>query len=272
MANFTDGVAMVLPWAGGLVPATLTYQNLQTAGLEWWQAAVVAGVVEGMGFVAVTTVIDVYEHNRSEQATVKAITWNTGSGSVLNGAFWIAIGGTVLYLVAVLVINMALDPAASGAKVATGGLLSTFGVLGGVMVALRNQLGQRREERARQNQIHLDREQADREFTQKVKLEKLHLEQEFKLKKLEESFRKVSAKAEKVAETLQAGQEVAETFHEHAETFRKWQDWRKVPESERKVIAKLETAEQVSAIYGGALKTCQNWLMNAKKEFAEVAA
>ena len=58
--------------------------------------------------------------------------------------FWIALGGAGLYLAAVVVINVWLDPSASTAKMITGGILSTFGVLGGVMVALRNQLSKRR--------------------------------------------------------------------------------------------------------------------------------
>jgi hypothetical protein len=179
MANFVDGVAMTLPWAGGLIPATLTYQNLQMAGLVGWQAFVVAGVVEGMGFVAVTTVIDIYEHNRAEQASLQANTWQAGSQTHLyDGSFWIALSSVLLYLGAVLVINTVLDQSANPAKIWTGGLLSTFGVLGGVMVALRNQLSKRRaslelaESRTRQVEAdHAARARADRDQQQQIQLE-----------------------------------------------------------------------------------------------------
>ncbi len=177
MTNFVDGVAMALPWAGGLVPATLTYKNLVDAGLEPWQALVVAAVVEGMGFVAVTTVIDLYEEDGG-------------------AAVWIALGGACVYLAAVLVINTALDQEASGAQIITGGLLSTFGVLGGVMVALRNQLGKRRaavavsEAQGRVEQERLDalRVESERQLVEHeraMQAEELRLRHELAVRKLE---------------------------------------------------------------------------------------
>lgn len=191
MANIVDGVALVMPWAGGLVPATLTYNNLVISGIDGWQALIVAGVVEGLGFVAVTTVIDFYEHNHT-RAHVDA-----------DGMFWIALGGAGLYWLAVFVINTFLDPAATAAKMITGGILSTFGVLGGVMVALRNQLGKRRqalelaESRARMERTRLSAADAEKgrmelEFDQKLKAEQLRFSHELEMEKqAAESARKL---------------------------------------------------------------------------------
>jgi hypothetical protein len=150
-----------------LVPATLTYNNLVVSGVEPWQAMIVAGVVEGLGFVAVTTVIDFYEHSRVEQARVRVDAWNAPR-PVVDGSLWIALGGALLYWVAVFVINTFLDAQASPAKMVTGGILSTFGILGGVMVALRNQLSKRRQAvelaDSRKRQADADaRAQAERE-------------------------------------------------------------------------------------------------------------
>lgn len=290
MTNFVDGVAMTLPWAGGLVPATLTYQNLYASGYEWWQAGIVAGIVEGMGFVSVTTVIDIYEHGRAEQAAAAEISWN--KPDTLGGSFWIALGGAVLYLVAVLVINTVLDGNSSPAKMLTGGLLSTFGVLGGVMVALRNQLSKQRaakelaESRKRQDeadqkerdraardrqmQLQNDREREALEHQRKMQDEELRMKHELNLKKLEEKSRKDTGKLHKVSETstdsAETYQKVSESAQKHPETWGKWKDWRKLPESEKKVIATFETPEQVQERYGGSLKTCANWLANSRKD------
>jgi uncharacterized membrane protein len=297
MTNFVDGVAMALPWAGGLVPATLTYQNLQVAGLEWWQAGVVAAVVEGMGFVTVTTVIDIYEHNRAEQAVAQENSWN-GSRPVFDGAFWIALGGAALYLLAVLVINTVLDGAASPAKLVTGGLLSTFGVLGGAMVALRNQLTKRRDalalaesrkrqaeadreahargERERQAQLQNEREREALAHQRALQAEELRMKHELNLRKLEEKAKKNAAKLPEVSRELpglpETSAKVAESVPAHPETWKKWTDWRKLPESEKKLIATFETPEQVAELYGVSLKTGGNWLASAKKKYPMEAA
>lgn len=156
--NITNTVANILPWAGGLVPATLTFQKLVKTGLEPWQAFLVAAVVEGMGFVATNTTVDFYEQARSMRTTHQD-QWQSAPVLVLDGAFWLSVAVTVVYLVAVVLIVVLLDPLASLTERGVGGILSTFGVLGGVMVALRNQLGERRKMAAQQTARDFDLQQ-----------------------------------------------------------------------------------------------------------------
>jgi hypothetical protein len=132
-----DWVANMMPWAGSSVPAVMTFQNVQKLGFEPWQALVIGLVVEGMGFVSITTMLDIYEANVAERQ-------KTGNPSrpLFDGAFWVALGGAGVYLVAVLMVNAILDGGDAWQKV-TLALLSLFGVVGGIMVALRNQLGKR---------------------------------------------------------------------------------------------------------------------------------
>jgi hypothetical protein len=132
-----DWVANMMPWAGSSVPAVMTYQNVQKLGFEPWQAVIIGAVVEGMGFVSITTMLDIYEANVAERQRA-----GDPSRPLFDGAFWVALGGAGVYLVAVLMVNAILD-GGDGWQKLTLALLSLFGVVGGIMVALRNQLVKR---------------------------------------------------------------------------------------------------------------------------------
>jgi uncharacterized membrane protein YjfL (UPF0719 family) len=263
-----DKVANVMPWAGSAIPAVMTVESVQKIGFQPWQAWIIGLVVEGLGFVAVTTTVDFYENGAEQKKQ--------------DGAFWVSLSGTLIYALVIVLLNAVLHQGSLEQKF-TIGLLSLFGLLGGLMVALRNQLAKRhvakaqdkervREEdqRAWEAKQQIERDQLA--FEQRLKEENMRLQHELDLKKLDEKSKERDRKhTEKVAETFQVAQESSQKVPEGSgklpETFRKFLDWRKVPESERKVIAALESPEKVQEIYGGSLKTCENWWRNASKQF-----
>lgn len=277
MKTIVDVIANVMPLAGSAIPAVMTYESVQRLGFEPWQSFVIAGVVEALGFVTVTTSVDIYEANQDQGVDQN------------DKIFLVSLVASLIYATVMVLINAVLHEGPLETKLVLA-LLSLFGLLGGLMVALRNQLGKRlvafaakqqeqkkkeeqdKEEANRQarEQNHRDwvaqqeREKQERENAQKLAEQKLAFEHEFKLRKLAE-------KAQKLSETFQTPQEsfqkVSEPAEKLPETFNQFQDWRKVPESERKIIATFQTPEQVQERYGGSLKTCGNWLANAKKEF-----
>jgi hypothetical protein len=114
-------------------------------------------------------------------------------------------------------------------------------VVGGVMVALRNQLGKRR---AKITQAEIDQQQAgaeSRAFEQRLEEEKLKLAHEAKLKRIEESSR---LKIEKIkAEALRKvdGQS-PEAPEKKAGSIRRWPE---VPESDWEWIDQAPVGEIV---------------------------
>lgn len=258
MPNYVDVVANVMPWAGSLIPATLTFENVQrNLGFETGPALVIAGVVEGLGFVTVTTALDLYE---LRQAEVKANphpglppNWGTNLGEGErggNGAFWISVAGAAAYLIVVLMINSILDGGDTWHKI-TLGLLSTFGVLGGLMVALRKHLAERLNElkvasakwEAQREEIRLREEEQAREARERayqMEQERLRLEHELRMEKAKaESLRKLEkAKAESLRIEAESARMVAgkspddadsaphnaESGGESPETPRRWAD------------------------------------------------
>jgi hypothetical protein len=258
-----DRLALYLPALGGLVPATMTYHNsLTVLGFPIWQAALLGLVVEVIGFVAIATTLDLWEmYQDGLQARMES--WDAPK-SRLGGQFWVALAGTLVYLFVVVAINALLDEGGALEKT-TKGLMASFGLLGGLMLALRNQMTKERaaraqartqaaqvEAEARERQLHIEAE--EREFARKLKEERLRQNHEIKLQKL----------AQKVEETLPKVSEPAEKL---PETFGKWHDWRKLPESERRVVAALESWEKVAELYGTPEKTSANWLKNAQREY-----
>ena len=212
MANYVDVIANLMPWAGSLIPATLTYQNVQkNLGFDTGPAVLVAAVVEGLGFVTVATALDLYELRRSENALAEKTWSNTHSRQ--DGAFWVSLAGTLVYLAVVLLVNSILDDGDIWHKL-TLGLLSIFGILGGLMVALRKHLGERLaaiakaerelkarsdEDRSKADQLAREvreqaeaREREERQRAHDMEQERLKLEHELRLEKARaESARKL---------------------------------------------------------------------------------
>lgn len=281
--SWVDRVANIMPWAGSAIPAVMTYQSVQGLGFEIWQAAIIGGVVEGLGFVTVTTTVDIYEANQVR----KSSTWDNQA----DGTFFVSLGATGVYALVVVLINAFLHEGSMEQKI-TLALLSLFGLLGGLMVALRNQLGKRltalettkaaqeadkaeaqrqaKEREQREWEAQQAREREERAQAMRLTEEKMRLAHEERMAKIAEKARQ---EAQKVSETFQKAQEssakVAQPDGKFPETYGKWKDWRKVPASERKVIATFTTPEQVQESYGGSLKTCANWLENAHKEYGK---
>lgn len=206
--TIVDKLASWLPWLGGLLPAMLTYQNaLDELGFEVWEAGLLAVIVEAIGFVAIATALDLWEMYRDE-LDARYQSWNAPSGTpaAVNGMFWVAAGGVLVYLFVVVSINAILDDGDAWHKI-TQGLMASFGLLGGLMVALRNQMAKRRmvltnaktrqdeqaaDAKARQDEI----EREEREHKRRMEEERLRLEHEERLRKLDEQSRRKLAKIE----------------------------------------------------------------------------
>lgn len=261
MANIVDIVAGVMPWAGSLVPATITYRNVQVnLGFEPVEALIVGIVVEGLGFVTITTVLDLYEHRQDEL--------REGSGPQRsNGTIWVAVGGVVVYIAVVELVNAVLSGGDPATKL-TMALLSLFGLLGGLMVALRNQLMKRRAalrdqqaretaERARAADLQAQIDREERGHQHRLQEERLRLAHELKLKKLESSARQILP---------ESSGKVSDGAEKYPGTFGRWKDWRKVPESVKKDISKLQGPEEVSERYGVSQKTAGNWWKKSRQD------
>ena len=188
MATFVDRVAMAMPWAGSAIPAVMTFENVQKLGFEPWQAFIIGLVVEGIGFVSIATALDIYEANVAERL-------EKTSRPLFDGAFWVAVAGMTVYLVAVLLVNAILDDGNPWQKL-TLALLSLFGVVGGVMVVLRNQLHkrlaaskdavlERKQDDERNRAAAEKRESEEREHQWQMEQERLKLEHDENMKKIE---------------------------------------------------------------------------------------
>jgi hypothetical protein len=202
--TFIDRLALWLPGLGGLVPATLSYIHLEPR-YGWFPAVVVAAIVELIGFVTIATALDIWELNQDRLAE-KSKHWGV-TMPALDGQFWSAMTGVIVYLVVVVSVNSILDNSGDVWLKVTNGLLSTFGLLGGLMLALRNQLGKQRIElaqarsraeqtdeqaRAFQERLALDKIEHDRRMEQ----ERLRLEHEENIRRMEEETRRKVARME----------------------------------------------------------------------------
>ena len=303
MANYVDVIANVMPWAGSLIPATLTYQNVQkNLGFDTGPALMIAAVVEGLGFVTVTTALDLYELRRAEnKATPQA--WGGQDERGQDGAFWISLAGALVYLVVVLMVNSILDGGDLWHKL-TLGLLSIFGVLGGLMVALRKHLGERlaalgqaefeREQRIQDEQRkaaetiqHINAERAAKErdaleyqrrIEDEARAHQRRIDEEERERKFQLKIQKLAAQqAENAAKVAESSVKVSENSGKvpessvkvsgAGESFRKFQRWPDVPAEERLKIAGM-TYDQVMAEYNVEERSAYNWIEKARREYA----
>jgi hypothetical protein len=190
-------------------------------------------VVEGIGFVSITTALDIYEANQAGQA-------KDPSRSIYDGAFWVAVSGTAMYLTAVLMVNAILH-GGDGWQKLTLGLLSLFGVIGGVMVALRNQLHKRRVATLASDRLAEERERQDREHAWKLDEERLRMEHEERLRKIDSQAALRRAKVD--AESLRKSSDQSPAAAgEQPVGVRRWPE---VPESDWKWIASAPAQEIV---------------------------
>jgi hypothetical protein len=202
--TFIDRLALWLPGLGGLVPATLSFIHLEPR-YGWFPAGVVAAIVELVGFVTIATALDIWELNQDRMAETSKH-WGV-TMPPLDGQFSAAMAGVILYLVVVVSVNAILDSSSDVWLKITNGLLSTFGLLGGLMLALRNQLGKQRIElaqarsraeqtdeqaRAFQERLALDKIEHDRRMEQ----ERLRLEHDENIRRMEEESRRKLARME----------------------------------------------------------------------------
>jgi hypothetical protein len=142
MSRMIDKVALALPVGVMLIPATMIYTNVQRRLGFGPVEGLAAGVfVEGMGFVTIATALEIYEQNQAEADPAQRRT----------GMFWIAAGGTLVYLAVVILLNVLMDdgPALNKAALA---LLSSLSPVAGLMIVLRKALAQRRAEMERRDE------------------------------------------------------------------------------------------------------------------------
>jgi hypothetical protein len=288
--GFVDRVTNITPWAGSLVPTTLTVVNLQkNMGLELVPALLIGAVVEAVGFVAITTAVDLYELAKAEQVLKPANGWSVKEE--LDQTFWVSVGAAGAYLVAVLLVNAILDPGDIAHKI-TLGLLSIFGVLGGLLVGLRNHLGKRAEhlhkagerqmiaedEAKRQARadherlfnLQVEREREERESARRLQEEKLRLEHEEKLAKIEAESRRKLAKVEAEGRRVVSAEpeSIPETSGEPktvSTTPRKWAD---VPRSDWEFISEAPVSEIVKKYQLSGKdpeRTARQWKAYAKE-------
>ena len=214
--TIVDRVAMIMPWAGGLIPALMTFRNAQTnLGYGMLEAALIGLVVEGIGFVTITTALDLWEIYQAEK-TESSKNWGVSTPTVA-GQYWVAIAGVLVYLFVVISINALLDDGDIWHKL-TLALMSSFGLLGGLMVALRNQMGKRLQamaeaesrrleqesherlrllnEHNREMNVKAERERDERVHARRMEEERLRMEHDERLRKIEEGSRRKIAKIE----------------------------------------------------------------------------
>ncbi len=274
--TLVDRLAGSMALLGGFVPALMTFRNVQEhLGYGMVEAIVIAAVVEGIGFVTITTALDAwraYQDSEDRIATTDSSRSNSASIPLV-----VSLIGVIVYLLVVISINAILDDGNIWQKIPQG-MMSMFGMLGGLTVAVRNQMDKHAQavaqeaaaQKAREQQA-LDDARAEK-YRQTAREEereraKMKLEHEANMAKIAEDARVKIAKfeakkVEKVSETFSTSRK---SFQKVPETFGKWKDWRKLPESEKKVIATLESVEEVSEKYGVTLKTAGNWLTSAKR-------
>lgn len=277
-SEIVDKVAFTLPSLGSLIPAIMTFQNAQkNMGFESWQAFVIAVVAEGLGFTTITTTLDIYEQDLAE-------------GRAWSPQFLISLGGTLVYLGVVLLINAILADGDLWKKLALA-LLILLAVVGGLMVALRNQLGKRREalalihantkaEMERQVALELQREQDEIAHQRKLQEAELQMKHDLKVLKLQ---KKVAEPAVKVAEKpVQVAEQVSAGPSEQPETFGKWKRWTEVPPEYKKQIAETvgqakrmnpETYKRIATTwimnhYGTQERSAYEWIRYAERDFA----
>ncbi len=190
-----DWVASSLPIAGGLIPATMTFHNAQAQlGFGIPESFIIGAVVEALGFVTIKTSLDILAQNQNEH------------GKPFDSAFWLSLTGTLVYLVSVLMVNAILDDGDMWRKI-TLALLSLFGLIGGLMIALRDHLYKRQvaledaQDRALrvaedEKQRAAERETAEIEHAWQMDQERLRLEHEERMLKIEEESRRKIAKIE----------------------------------------------------------------------------
>lgn len=251
--TIVDRIAFTLPWLGGLVPATMTYQNArQVLGMESWQAILVGLVVEAIGFVTIATTLDLWEMYQDGLAERRQ-SWDAPKAA-LGGQFWVALGGTLIYLFVVVSINALLDQGDALEKT-TKGMMASFGLLGGLMIALRNQMGKtlasRAQARAQADQAAVTAQtrqdeiaREEREHARRMDEERLRLEHEERMRKIEEDSRRKLAKIEADGIRQPSGKAADDAGHspDAPATRLRWSD---IPPDDYRWIADARPADVV---------------------------
>lgn len=125
--TLVDNLAATVPWLAPIVPAYMVFSGMQaTMDFPVWAAIVSAVAVELLGMSTVTTAFQMWDYNDSKRKTDP------------RAPLGIAVAATVFYLVIVITVNAILDQSAAVERIAKA-LLSTLGVVGAVILAIRSQ-------------------------------------------------------------------------------------------------------------------------------------
>ncbi len=160
-----DLIAAISPWLAPLIPVYFAAYNAYdylAKGRNWWDGALVlaiALVVETIGLAGVHTSIQLWNYNRTKNASDDP------------APLWLAMLAVVVYVVIIITVNGALDYAKVAApetlpyvKIFAIGLLSLLALNSALIVAIR--AGQNdREQRARDRKAERKAERENRKHS-----------------------------------------------------------------------------------------------------------
>lgn len=138
-ASLVNLLSALAPWAAPVAPAFMSYLHMTTElGFPPSIALTVAGVVEVLGFSAISTIISFWTYNKRKVAEYK------------KAPMWLSVFSFLFYLAIVMTVNVALDAAnlvSTGAVVTTAdwtriftrGLLVLLSIPAGIILAVRVQ-------------------------------------------------------------------------------------------------------------------------------------
>jgi hypothetical protein len=233
-------IAATVPWLASAIPAWIAYDNMIKVLHFWQPVAFIGGLtIEGLGISTVNTAVKFWQHNRERQiqassrATKK--TKKPSKPAQVRGLapFKTAVSMAVFYFVVVILLNVVLDASQGWEKVAKA-LLSLLSPVGAMTIAL------------------------NAEFSNL-----LNAAAEKRKDRKEKNSQKVSGK---LPGTFQPAEKVIETSQQ-------FDDWRKVPPSERLKMANL-SQQELKEQYHLTDKNASNWykwLRKDKGQAGEVA-
>lgn len=125
--TLVDNLAATVPWLAPIVPAYMVFSGMRSImDFPVWAAVVSALAVELLGMSTVTTAFQMWDYNDSKRKTDP------------RAPFVIAVLTVLFYLGVVITVNAILDQSAVVERIAKA-LLSTLGVVGAVILAIRAQ-------------------------------------------------------------------------------------------------------------------------------------
>lgn len=223
-------IAATVPWLAPVIPAWMAYHNMVTVLHFWPPIALIGGLtVEGLGIATVNTAVKFWQHNRERiaqrQSRIKGKKKDNKPQIQGLAPFQMAVGMASFYLIVVLLVNVALDDADIVQRGAKL-MLSLLAPVGAMTIAL------------------------NAEFS--------NLLNKAEQKRKERKVSREKNVSGKLSETFQEDKKVLETSP-------KFDDWRKVPPSERLKMANMSEAE-IKEEYHLSDKNASNWFKGLRRD------